>query len=364
MLTNTNSGDIVSEKVELLIQDHFLFIGNPAFYYNTLKPAFGSSSFVTTLADAKTFISQSGSLPDMIIINTELNHFELVEFKVWTRSNNVHNIPLIYNQAMLAPSQTKQLFSQKLVEDVIDLEMNFGKLPHKLRFLRKIGAQRFSNKPFTMVRSGVQPNKLSPATRLLDIVMSSIAIIIALPLFIIIAIVIKLESKGPIFYCAQRAGKGFRVFTFYKFRTMIVNADKQIKQLEGLNQYKVEEKKPLFVKFQNDPRVTKVGAFLRKTSLDELPQFFNVLKGDMSIVGNRPLPLYEASTLTTDAWAERFMAPAGITGLWQVSKRGHEEMDHDERILLDIDYARTRSLLGDLRILLRTPAALIQKTNV
>ena len=84
----------------------------------------------------------------------------------------------------------------------------------------------------------------------------------------------------------------------------------------------------------------------------------------MSIVGNRPLPLYEASTLTTDAWAERFMAPAGITGLWQVSKRGKEEMSNEERILLDINYARTRSLKGDLKIILQTPAALVQKTNV
>jgi lipopolysaccharide/colanic/teichoic acid biosynthesis glycosyltransferase len=145
---------------------------------------------------------------------------------------------------------------------------------------------------------------------------------------------------------------------------MIIDADKHFKELENLNQYRNNGQLPAFFKIQDDPRVTKVGAFLRKTSLDELPQLFNVLKGDMSLVGNRPLPLYEASTLTTDEWAERFMAPAGITGLWQVSKRGKENMSNEERILLDIMYARTRSLKGDLKIMFQTPGALIQKTNV
>lgn len=145
---------------------------------------------------------------------------------------------------------------------------------------------------------------------------------------------------------------------------MVVNADTQIKELASLNQYEVQEKGPLFVKLNNDPRITKFGKFLRNSSLDELPQLFNVLKGDMSIVGNRPLPLYEASTLTTSQWAERFMAPAGITGLWQVSKRGQKEMSNEERIQLDIEYARKRNLLYDFKILLKTPGALLQNADV
>jgi lipopolysaccharide/colanic/teichoic acid biosynthesis glycosyltransferase len=145
---------------------------------------------------------------------------------------------------------------------------------------------------------------------------------------------------------------------------MEVNADKKVESLAHLNQYAGESGSARFFKISNDPRITKVGRFLRNTSLDELPQLFNVLKGDMSLVGNRPLPLYEAATLTTNEFVERFMAPAGITGLWQIKKRGKSEMSDDERIELDISYARKSSVLYDFWILVKTPAALFQKTDV
>ena len=107
-----------------------------------------------------------------------------------------------------------------------------------------------------------------------------------------------------------------------------------------------------------------MGRVLRNTSIDELPQLINVLKGDMSIVGNRPLPLYEAEQLTSDAWAERFDAPAGITGLWQVEKRGGGEMSGEERKKLDNKYARTNSFFNDLKLIVRTIPALFQSENV
>ncbi|RZL46780.1 MAG: sugar transferase, partial [Pedobacter sp.] len=119
-----------------------------------------------------------------------------------------------------------------------------------------------------------------------------------------------------------------------------------------------------FVKFKNDPRITKIGAFLRKTSLDELPQLINVFIGDMSLVGNRPLPLYEAERLTTNKWSERFNGPAGLTGLWQISKRGQKDMSEVERKELDNYYASNYSLLLDLKIILKTFPALIQKEAV
>jgi lipopolysaccharide/colanic/teichoic acid biosynthesis glycosyltransferase len=130
------------------------------------------------------------------------------------------------------------------------------------------------------------------------------------------------------------------------------------------NMNRREQNLQAFNKISNDPRITPIGNFLRNTSLDELPQLFNVLMGDMSIVGNRPLPLYEAEKLTTDIQSMRFVAPSGITGLWQVSKRGAKDMSPEERMELDNYYAKNYSFLLDMKILLMTFPALLQKDNV
>jgi lipopolysaccharide/colanic/teichoic acid biosynthesis glycosyltransferase len=242
--------------------------------------------------------------------------------------------------------------------------------------------------------------------RMFDIIFSSIALLCLSPLLILVAIAIRLESKGSIVYKAKRVGSNYRVFDFLKFRSMYTNADKKLKDFNGLNQYnndideenesnnlseeqKIEEneiilvsddyvipeqeyiakksieKKNSFVKLANDPRITKVGRFIRKYSIDELPQLINILKGDMSIVGNRPLPLYEAELLTSDEYIDRFMAPAGLTGLWQVEKRGDAgKMSAEERKLLDIQYAKSYSFGMDVKIILKTATAFIQKENV
>ncbi|HMQ49679.1 MAG TPA: sugar transferase [Saprospiraceae bacterium] len=234
--------------------------------------------------------------------------------------------------------------------------------------------------------------------RAMDIVGAGLLILILLPVFMIIALCIRLDSKGPIFYISKRAGHGFRIFDFYKFRSMRVDADSAVKDLKGQNQYqkpddelildeaiasntllmedkgyitehqarkaKAKASASTFFKVENDPRITPFGAFIRNTSLDELPQLFNVLKGDMSLVGNRPLPLYEAEMLTSDEWVLRFSAPAGITGLWQVSKRGQKSMSEEERKSLDIVYARNFSFWLDCKILLKTLPAAIQRSKV
>jgi lipopolysaccharide/colanic/teichoic acid biosynthesis glycosyltransferase len=232
------------------------------------------------------------------------------------------------------------------------------------------------------------------------------------PLFLIIAILIRAESKGKVFYFSLRVGSGYKVFKFYKFRSMFTGADAKLKDLSHLNQYNsgkisnppieseaVKElcefceqagtgcQNPLyadnkivcetlynqqkesnldsaFIKIKNDPRITRIGNFIRNTSIDELPQLWNVFIGDMSIVGNRPLPLYEAEKITTDKYALRFMAPAGITGLWQVEKRGRGEMSEEERLNLDNNYAKTHSFGNDIKLIMRTIPALFQSENV
>ena len=200
--------------------------------------------------------------------------------------------------------------------------------------------------------------------RLFDIFFSSIAIIALSPLFLLIAAAIKLESRGPIIYYSKRAGMGYKVFNFYKFRTMYQDADQRLKELQHLNQYADQEEENCFMKIKNDPRITRVGRIIRKTSLDELPQLFNVLMGDMSVVGNRPLPLYEAAVITRNEWVGRFLAPAGITGLWQVTKRVKDNMSTQERIALDLEYTKKVSLSFDLKIILKTFPAMLQHENV
>ncbi|MFP5041147.1 sugar transferase [Parasediminibacterium sp. JCM 36343] len=247
--------------------------------------------------------------------------------------------------------------------------------------------------------------------RAFDIFFASMALLCLSPVLLIVIILLRLESKGPVFYYSLRVGTGYKIFKFYKFRSMFVNADKRLKDLKHLNQYAatpeaLEEtvadapllcedcmrkgtkcQQPFFsddnqwceknfndfrkanagsafFKLKDDPRITKVGKVLRNTSIDELPQLWNVLIGDMSIVGNRPLPLYEAEKLTTDKYSLRFMAPAGITGLWQVEKRGKGEMSEDERLMLDNKYAENHSFGNDIKLLLRTIPALFQSESV
>ncbi|HZE85605.1 MAG TPA: sugar transferase, partial [Puia sp.] len=166
------------------------------------------------------------------------------------------------------------------------------------------------------------------------------------------------------FYISKRAGRGYKIFNFYKFRTMCQDADEKVSDLAHLNQYTGELESPVFFKVSNDPRITRVGRLLRNASLDELPQLLNTFLGDMSLVGNRPLPLYEAEMLTTDDYAARFLAPAGITGLWQVKKRGNKDMSVEERINIDIDYASKCNFATDFWIIANTPSALFQKENV
>ena len=146
--------------------------------------------------------------------------------------------------------------------------------------------------------------------------------------------------------------------------TLLV-ADDFITTEKQLLKNRRKQQKNAFVKFENDPRITKVGRIIRKYSIDELPQLVNILKGDMSIVGNRPLPLYEAELLTTDEYIERFMAPSGLTGLWQVEKRGDQgTLSAEERKQLDIKYARNFSFGNDIKIICKTFTAFVQKENV
>jgi exopolysaccharide biosynthesis polyprenyl glycosylphosphotransferase len=198
------------------------------------------------------------------------------------------------------------------------------------------------------------------AKRALDIAGSTACLLAFGPVFLCVAAAVKLTSEGPVFFRQQRIGESGRPFMMFKFRTMKVNADPRIHQeyVEKFiqsNQAATTAENGAVFKLVNDPRVTSVGDFLRRSSLDELPQFWNVLRGDMSLVGPRPPLPYEVAQYKQ--WHRRRVLEAkpGITGLWQVT--GRSRTTFDEMVRLDLRYARSRSLWGDLNILLATPKA-------
>ncbi len=184
----------------------------------------------------------------------------------------------------------------------------------------------------------------------MDRVCAVIAIVVLAPLLGLIALLIKLTSRGPVFFTQTRCGINGRRFTFYKFRTMVADAEQRKKELEHKNPKKI------VFKLEDDPRITRIGKFLRKTSIDELPQLFNVLRGDMSFVGPRP-PVPDEVTKYEDWQRRRLSMKPGLTCLWQV--KGRAELDFDEWMKLDLEYIDTWSLALDMKILLRTIPAVL-----
>lgn len=190
------------------------------------------------------------------------------------------------------------------------------------------------------------------AKRIFDITLCLIALPFLLPLMALCALLVWIDNPGPVFFMQPRTGKGGRRFKMYKFRTMVTNAEELKQKYAHLNELTWPD-----FKITNDPRVTRVGRFLRKSSLDELPQILNVLKGDMSLVGPRPTS-FDVSTYSL--WhTERLEVLPGITGLWQVS--GRSDLDFDERLRLDIEYIRRQSLWLDIVILFRTVTAIFSQ---
>lgn len=192
--------------------------------------------------------------------------------------------------------------------------------------------------------------------RSIDIICSLAGIIVLSPVFLIVAVLIKIEDpKGSIFFCQERNGQHPNTFKMYKFRSMVHNAEELLKDL----QHKNEQTGPVF-KMADDPRITKVGKFIRKTSLDELPQLFNILKGDMSLVGPRP-PIPREVREYNSYQMQRLLVKPGLTCIWQVS--GRNNIGFDEWVDMDLEYIKTRNLLLDIKLILKTVKVLFGDNN-
>ena len=316
--------------------------------------------------------------------------------------------------------EERKVYQQCGINDTLDPDASVTDINKKLQFICNRESMLFDNE---VSKQKILRFKIPLWKRTFDIIVSIFAIILLSPILLLTALAIKIEDpKGSILYKSKRVGTNYTIFNFLKFRSMYSDADKRLRELSktnnqyadsteelktvvtaplgdsaeqqmidlgvesemmisddevmlvgddfvvsesDFNKQKEDEIKNAFVKIENDPRITKVGHFIRKTSIDELPQLFNILRGDMSIVGNRPLPLYEAEKLTADSSIDRFMAPAGLTGLWQVEERGKGgAMSAEERKQLDILYGQTYNFALDMKIIWRTIFAFIQDENV
>ncbi|WP_304488632.1 sugar transferase [Dyadobacter sp. CY323] len=314
------------------------------------------------------------------------------------------NIPFVLMVDRLT-RESVETARAKHADDVFSVTFDEGDLLTRIKYFKK-RQWYVANKASQKI--GAQANRTPLWKRTIDVVTTGTAVLLLLPVFLLVALLIRLDSKGPVFYRSRRVGSGYKIFDLYKFRTMRTDADQLIRKMAALSMYNKttepvqqiennglcaecqagnkcksllfhdgkeiceklyhfqKDQKAAFMKFQNDPRITRFGQFLRNSSLDELPQLINILKGDMSLVGNRPLPLYEAEKMTTDDKIFRFAGPAGLTGLWQVTKRGKgkADMSEEERTQLDITYAKEFSFKMDMQIILKTFPALLQSENV
>jgi lipopolysaccharide/colanic/teichoic acid biosynthesis glycosyltransferase len=394
---------------------NILYVGNEQqFLENLQKQESISIKVMNNNLLAENFLNNTRKL-DAIICDFDLPDTNGMFLFDWVKKQNIYDeVPFILLDKKFNSEVFKLAFSKRVDDYFISTSVSPESLVKRIKFLRDLKRKTF----YSPVKNGKKKGYKMPfSKRIFDVFVASSVLVVAAPFLLIVIIAIRLESKGKVYYTSKRVGR--KTFNFYKLRSMRTGSDAMLKKLaKEKNQYntasssttdsmntqcpkcfklamgetcspmmyvdkyhicdywhnvqknETSKNNSTFVKILDDPRVTKVGKFIRNTSIDELPQLINVLKGDMSIVGNRPLPVYEAEMLTADTLSKRFLAPAGITGLWQVELRGKGgSMSELERIELDNEYAHhfidnNFSFWYDVKLILRTIPALLQKSAV
>ncbi len=316
------------------------------------------------------WVSENG-LPDAMICEQKLPGGDGIGFyDFWIEQfDPMHLIPFLLLDDEKAPELAEKALHKKvdavyikpvILETLVKqiMVIKNGKAPTNNSLSRKLFSSCYKT-PFLK--------------RTIDIATASLILLVISPFLLIFAIAIKLESKGRIYYVSKRVGSGYNLFDFYQLRTMYTSSGKRLKEIAKLNQYAKESSalhpENTVPHLQSDPRISKVGSILRKLHFDELPQLINVIKGDLSIVGNRPLKIYDAELLTPQDLAHRMDGPAGITGLWKLkSRRRLKRMSREERRALDNKYykiaRRKFSVWSDLWIIARTIPVVLRRGNV
>lgn len=392
-----------------------VYIGNSEANLQILKSSEEIAVFhASNLLEANQFF-RTPEIFDAILCESPVPGGDAFETFRWMRERPIFNTtPFI----LVASEFNEQVFKQAFQEHIDDFFVT--PLPSAADLVSRIDFLKYYRDKINLQKTEAPVKltyKMPVIKRLFDILVAFFTLLFLSPFLLLIIIAIRLESKGKVYYISKRVGR--KPFDFYKLRSMRTGSDADLAKLaKDKNQYatqtqkseidfslpcprcaqmsngetcspvlhirefsicdfwynqqkkEIAQSKAAFIKIVNDPRITKVGKFIRNTSIDELPQLINVLKGDMSIVGNRPLPVYEAELLTKDALSKRFLAPPGITGLWQVELRGRGgNMSEEERMRLDNEYADhfvgdNYSFWYDTKLILRTFPALFQKDTV
>ena len=360
---------------------------------------------------------KSGQRPDVVFSEYYLSGGSGIEIHEWLRERaEFDKVSFILLNHEFREDFYKMAFETRM-DDFFVLPLPPAEdLVSRIRFLVEY-RNKYAISTYDKVKKQDLKYEMPLSKRMFDLFVATSALIVLSPILLLVILAIRLESKGKVYYISKRVGR--EPFDFYKLRSMRTGADEELKNLaKDKNQYastsqqqevdfanpcphcvklpegkhcspimhigehticdywyntqkrQIAKTKSAFIKISDDPRITRVGKFIRNTSIDELPQLINVIKGDMSIVGNRPLPVYEAELLTRGFVSKRFLAPAGITGLWQVELRGKGGvMSEEERMRLDNEYAdhfigNSYSFWYDLKLILRTVPALFQKDTV
>lgn len=396
---------------------NILYIGSKVDYFETKDENSWSVTNIENSVKATKYL-KSNKNPDAIICDYNLPGNNGIFLYDWIRAQSDYDsIPFVLLTKEFNLEIYKKAFKRGIDDFYVPSVTDVKNIINRLKFLC---TYKKTTKSIGLAapKATEVVYKMPFSKRIFDIFVASSVLLVASPFLLLIIAAIRLESKGKVYYISKRVGR--KTFDFYKLRSMRTGSDELLKKLaEEKNQYKKEESSsqdsPLdipcpkcralpegkscspmmyidtheicdywfnvqkreaaknnstFVKIVDDPRITKVGKFIRNTSIDELPQLINVLKGDMSIVGNRPLPVYEAELLTAGDLSKRFLAPPGITGLWQVELRGKGgQMSEEERMRLDNEYADhfkgdNYSFWYDIKLILRTIPALLQSDTV
>jgi lipopolysaccharide/colanic/teichoic acid biosynthesis glycosyltransferase len=325
----------------------FFYIGTQARYTEKLKEYF-EFGYAAVSADSAIFTlkrlfnkhEDAVTIPGMIIADGTLGINQLVALHQFIYSHKIMaGVPFIVEGSGLSKEALEQFKKYAFIDELLFLhEFTAPALLRKLHFLQKMKQKRIQQPESCQVETGFPryAGVRAMLKRGLDLGISSVSLAVLSPLMLMIALAVKLDTGGPVLYTTIRTGRGYSIFHLYKFNTVIQDTDK----------------------IKNGVPISKIGLFLRKTGLDELPQLLNVWLGDLSLTGYRALPLYEAEKLTANATANYFLAPAGITG-WQ--KEGKPAIPEDLQLAPDADKS---DLLYDIWLMANKPSAVIQKTNV